>query len=109
MVKKYIPDRGDIIWINLDPSLGHEQKGRRPGFVLSPKSYNKVSGLIVACPITSISKKYPYEVVLGKRGVILTDQIRSLSWQERRVEFITRSSPQIVVEVFNKIKTLFDS
>jgi len=109
MVKReYIPDRGDLIWINFNPVLGHEQKGRRPAIVLSPKLYNKKSGLILVCPITSSIKGYPYEVGVGKNGVILTDQIKSVAWKERKAEFIASVSEEILFEVFDKIKTLLD-
>ena len=59
-----VPDRGDFVWINFDPQAGHEQAGRRPALVLSPKSYNAASGLALACPITNRVKGYPFEVVL---------------------------------------------
>jgi mRNA interferase MazF len=109
MVKReYAPDRGDLIWINFNLSLGHEQTGRRPAIVLSPKLYNKKSGLILVCPITSSIKGYPYEVEIGKNGVILTDQIKSVAWKERRAKFIASVPEEILFEVFDKIKTLLE-
>ena len=108
MVKKYIPDRGDICWASLDPTLGHEQHGRRPVLVLSLKMYNDLSGLAVICPITSQIKPYPYVVLLGIKSVILADQIRSVSWQKRNFDYITKSSPEVLTDVLSKIKTLLD-
>ena len=108
MVKKYIPDRGDICWASLDPTLGHEQKGRRPVLVLSPKIYNNLSGLALICPITSKIKPYPYVVLLGDKGVILTDQIRSVSWQRRNLKFVNKAPTEILTNVFSKIKILLD-
>ncbi|MDP1760163.1 MAG: type II toxin-antitoxin system PemK/MazF family toxin, partial [Candidatus Woesebacteria bacterium] len=62
MVKvRYIPDRGDVVWVDLNPARGREQAGRRPVFVISSKFYNKKSGLMLACPITSQIKNYPFE------------------------------------------------
>ena len=90
MVKEYIPDRGDIVWINFNPTRGSEQKGKRPAIVISPKSYNSVSGLVLLCPITSQTKGYPFEVNVKTKdisGVILTDQIRNIDWKERKIKY----------------------
>ena len=62
--KKYFPDRGDAVWLNFSPKAGHEQSGRRPAVVISPKSYNKKVGLGLFCPITSQIKGYPFEVII---------------------------------------------
>jgi len=79
MVRNYIPQRGDVVWININPQAGHEQAGRRPAIVLSPKSYNKKVGLALFCPVTTQIKGYPFEVIipLGLKvaGVVLTDQV----------------------------------
>lgn len=87
----YIPDRGDLVWLDFNPSLGHEQAGYRPALVLSPADYNTRSGLAVVCPITSQVKNYPFEVPLPDglqvTGVILTDQIKSVAWFERRIVY----------------------
>jgi mRNA interferase MazF len=87
-----VPDRGDAIWITLDPQAGHEQAGRRPALVLSPASYNEKVGLALLCPITSQVKGYPFEVPipagLTVSGVILADQVKSLDWRVRRAERI---------------------
>ncbi len=106
--KKYIPDKGDICWASLDPTLGHEQKGRRPVLILSPLKYNILSGLVVICPMTSKIKNYPFEVRIGEKGVILSDHIRSISWQERNFKLIMKSSSEIVPEVLNRIRFLLD-
>ncbi|MEO8209383.1 MAG: type II toxin-antitoxin system PemK/MazF family toxin [bacterium] len=92
MENLYIPDRCDIVWIDFDPQAGHEQSGRRPAFVISPRYYNSRSGLAIVCPITNQIKNYPYEVLIPLHlkisGVILADQIKSLEWKIRRVKFI---------------------
>jgi len=106
--RSYVPDRGDLVWLSLRKALGHEQKGRRPAIVLSPKIYNKKSGLMLACPITSSIKGYSYEVVIEKGGAILADQIKSVAWQERKAKFIDSAPDEVLVEVFEKIKTLLD-
>ena len=90
MVKRkgFIPDRGQIVWIDFDPQSGHEQSGRRPALVVSPADYNEKVGLSLLCPITSQVKGYPFEVEipkgLGVSGVILSDQVKSLDWRARK-------------------------
>ena len=87
----YTPQRGDVVWLSFSPQAGHEHAGRRPGLVLSPAKYNGKVGLMLACPITSRAKGYPFEVEIpigaGVSGVILSDQLRSLDWRERRAEY----------------------
>jgi mRNA interferase MazF len=106
----YVPERGDAVWITLDPQAGHEQAGRRPALVLSLGFYNQKAGLAMFCPITSRVKGYPFEVRIPDRlavtGVILADQAKSLDWQARRVEFICRLPNATVVEVLQKLGTL---
>ena len=108
MVNKYIPEKGDICWASLDPTLGHEQKGRRPVLVVSKSEYNKLSGLAIICPITSVIKMYPYEVRVTNKGVVLADHLRSASWEERNLKFITQIPDEILLDVLNKIKILLD-
>ncbi len=94
MVAKYIPNRGDIVWVNFNPTRGREQTGKRPALVLSPKSYNVKSSLVIACPITSKVKGYPFEVQIITNeieGVVLVDQIKSLDWRERKVVFVQKA------------------
>jgi len=87
----YIPDRGDLIFLDFDPVRGHEQAGYRPALVLSNALYNAKTGLAVVCPITSHAKNYPFEVQLPDglkvTGVVLTDQIKSVAWPERNVVY----------------------
>ncbi len=110
MVKNYIPDKGDLMWVTLDPSLGHEQKGRRPVLVLSPRGYNKISELCIAVPVTSHKKGYPFECEFaGKNlsGVVLTDQIRSISFKARKAEKIEKIKDEVLQGILAKIKVLF--
>jgi mRNA interferase MazF len=106
----YIPDRGDIVWLNFSPQTGREQAGRRPALVLSPQAYNGKVGLLIACPITSQAKGYPFEVSipdgLSIRGVILSDQIKSLDWRRREIEFIAQLPTSTTNQVILKLETL---
>jgi mRNA interferase MazF len=108
----YCPDAGDFIWISLDPTKGHEQRGRRPAIVLSRRAYNERVGLCVACPITNRAKGYPFEVVIpsghGVSGVVLADQARSLSWSERQAALIDRAGAAVLDDVREKIATLIE-
>ena len=109
MVKKYVPERGDIVWLDFNPTKGHEQKGRRPSVVLSPVEYNDKSNLALFCPITSISKKYPFEVVIKEKeiqGIVLVDQIKSFDWGKRKIEFVCKTNKETFVEIIQKALVL---
>ena len=113
MVKpqKYVPDQGDIVWLDFNPQLGHEQRGRRPALVVSFKAYNEKTGLGLFCPITSHVKDYPFEVsVLGKiiDGCVLSDQIKSLDWSVRNIEYIEKMGQEKFEEVIHNIMILID-
>ena len=107
---EYVPDRGDIVWLQFDPQAGHEQAGRRPALVVSPKLYNGKVGLALVCPITSRAKGYPFEVTLpgdlSVSGVVLADQIKSLHWRAREARFECRAPAVVVAEVLDKIQAL---
>src|SRR5215210_6093466 len=106
----YVPERGDAVWLDFNPQSGHEQAGRRPAIVVSPVSYNKKLGLALFCPITNQAKGYPFEVVIPKgakvTGVVLSDQIKSLDWRARNIEFVAKLPASIIEEVLKKVKTL---
>ncbi|HTS47835.1 MAG TPA: endoribonuclease MazF [Bryobacteraceae bacterium] len=86
MAGPYVPDSGDIVWLDFAPQAGHEQAGHRPALVLSPASYNRKASLMICCPITTQEKGYPFEVALSgsRRSVVLSDQVKSLDWRIRR-------------------------
>lgn len=106
----YVPERGDAVWIDFNPQTGHEQAGRRPAIVLSPRSYNGKVGLFLLCPITNQAKGYPFEVVipagLAVKGVVLSDQTKSLDWRVRNAEFIASLPKDVTNEVLKKLKSL---
>ena len=113
MEKEYIPQRGDLIWIDMQPQAGHEQSGRRPAIVLSPENYNDKVGLALLCPITNQVKGYPFEVILPEglkvKGVILSDQLKCLDWKIRKATFIDSVPAYIIEEVLKKVITLLQS
>jgi len=106
----YVPERGDVVWITLNPQAGHEQAGRRPAVVLSPAAYNGKVGLAILCPITRQVKGYPFEVQIPSglevSGVILADQVKSLDWRAREAELAGRLPAATVAEVLQKLNTL---
>ena len=110
MARGYVPDRGDLVWLDFTPHAGHEQAGRRPALVLSPRTYNEKSGLMIACPITNQAKGYPFEVALPASakatGVVLADQMRSLGWRQRRAKHIAAAGEPVTKEVLAKARTL---
>jgi mRNA interferase MazF len=88
---QYVPARGDVVWMNFSPIAGHEQAGRRPALVLSPKNYNLATGRFIVCPVTSRVKGYSFEYPLpvdcAVQGVVLVDHVKNQDWKERNAEF----------------------
>ena len=110
MARRYVPERGDIVWLQFNPQAGHEQSGIRPALVISPKSYNSKVGLALFCPITTKIKGYPFEVDIPEKskasGTILSDQIKSLDWRVRNAKKIERIPDEVIQEVLAKIESL---
>lgn len=84
----WVPNSGDVVWLEFDPQAGREQAGLRPAVVLSPKNYNSKAGLMICFPVTTKIKGYPFEVALDgtPKSVVLSDQVRSLDWRRRRAK-----------------------
>lgn len=109
MAAAYVPDEADIVWLNFTPQSGHEQAGRRPAVVLSPKAYNRRTGLLICVPITNQVKGYPFEVVLsgsGATGAALADQVKSLDWKARQAERNGQATLIEISDIKAKIKAL---
>ncbi len=108
----YVPERGDVVWLDFTPQAGREQAGRRPAVVLSPGAYNRLVGLAVVCPLTTRVKGYPFEVAVppGRKatGVVLADQVRSLDWRERHAERFDQLPPAVVAHILAAAKVLLD-
>ena len=111
-MSSYVPDRGDLVWLEFTPQAGSEQRGRRLALVLSPKSYNGKVGLALFCPLTSKVKGYPFEVKLPEgyavSGVVLSDQLKSLDWRSRKAKFIERISPDVMAMVTARVLPLLE-
>ena len=106
----YVPQPGDVVWLEFDPQTGHEQRGTRPALVLSPAEYNSKTGMMVCCPITNQIKGYPFEVVIlnnpAVSGAVLADQVKNLDWQAGNARFKGKISPGQMQEVRGRIKAL---
>ena len=108
MASRYIPDTGDIVWLQFDPQAGHEQAGHRPALVLSPAAYNKLRGMMICCPMTSQIKGYPFEVTVSQAppSIVLSDQIKSLDWKARGAKKKGSVSTAVIDELRAKIGAL---
>jgi mRNA interferase MazF len=108
--QKFVPKCGDVVWVSLNPQTGHEQAGRRPAVVISPRSYNGKTELAILCPLTSQIKGYPFEVLIPEglpvSGAILSDQVKSLDWRTRNAELICALPGEVITEVLQKLNTL---
>lgn len=110
VARSYVPDAGDLVWLTFDPQAGHEQRGRRPALIVSPRSYNAKARLALACPVTSHSKGYPFEVQLPHdgvvKGVVLADHIKNLDWNARRIEFAAKAPLEALSDVRERLRVL---
>src|SRR5438876_4760335 len=114
---EYVPDTGDLIKVDFSAAgrseaeqAGHEQAGWRPAVVLSPKGYNKRSGLAIVVPVTNSIKGYPFEVDLPPglkiAGTILSDAVRSIYWQQRRVRYFDKAPAEVLKAARAKLAAL---
>ena len=112
VARTYVPEAGDLVWLTFDPQAGHEQRGRRPALIVSPRVYNAKARLAVACPITSHVKGYPFEVAIpqGGRitGVVLADHVKNLEWEARRVVFEAKAPADVLAEVRERLRALLE-
>jgi len=108
--RSYVPDRGDIVWLQFNPQAGHEQAEHRPALVLSAASYNLRSGLMLCCPLTTQRKGYPFEVVIvdepSHTSVVLADQVKSLDWKVRKAVKKGTAPTEVVAETLGKFQAL---
>ena len=102
MVTAYVPEAGDIVFLDFDPQVGREQAKRRPALVLTDSRYNRASGLAIVCPLTSKRKPYPFALpvtVAGVDGAVLVDQLKSIDWAGRNAEFHSRAAANMLTRV----------
>lgn len=104
----FVPDVGDIVWVQFDPQAGHEQAGQRPALVLSPARYNGQRGMMICCPMSSKIKGYVFEVIVTAKppSVILADQIKSIDWRARGASHRGKVNAATLADVQAKIRAL---
>ncbi|MBV1834138.1 endoribonuclease MazF [Novacetimonas pomaceti] len=104
----WVPDCGDIVWLEFDPQAGREQAGHRPAVVLSAASYNAKAGMMLCCPMTTKIKGYPFEVVVAGKpaSVVLSDQVRSLDWRVRNAKLKGKVSAKELEAVRQRARLL---
>ena len=107
MTKKYIPQRNDMVWLDFEPTKGKEIGKYRPAFVLSSEEYNKKTGLLICCPISTSVRGAKAEVPVAnidnKKSVVAASLIQTLSWKERKIKFITQAEPHVMNDVLYRI------
>ncbi len=110
MVRRHVPEAGDIVWLHFDPRAGHEQAGHRTALVVSPSSYNGKTGLMLCCPMTTQAKGYPFEVLISgdPPSAVLADQVKSLDWVARKTSHKGSVSPSELAQVLAKISVLIE-
>ena len=101
----YVPKQGDIIAITFDPKSGHEQRGRRPAFVVSKDLFNRSTGLAIVCPITNTDRNYPFHILIPEEskvtGFIMVEQVKSVDFRSRRAKRIERGNEELLSEVLS--------
>jgi mRNA interferase MazF len=98
----YLPEAGDIVWLDFDPQAGREQSKRRPALVVTDRSYNRASGLVIVCPLTSRHKPYPFALPANidkVEGAVLVDHIKSMDWAARKATFHSKADPALLSKV----------
>lgn len=109
MVTRYVPGAGDIVWLDFDPQAGREQAKRRPALVVTERSYNRASGLVIVCPLTSRRKPYPFALptVIDKvEGAVLVDHLKSMDWVARKAAFHAKADPALLTKVRAYLRVL---
>lgn len=106
----YVPNQGDLVWINMDPQVGNEIKGRRPALVVSQALFNKMTGFAVVCPVTTTNKRFAFHVEIKNAveisGVIKTDQLKSIDFRARKIQKIETADKDVLNEVLRKIDAI---
>jgi mRNA interferase MazF len=114
VARRFVPDAGDIVWLEFSPQAKceqtrHEQAGHRPTLVLSPAAYNSKTGTMLCCPMTTQIKSYPFEVLIHAKnvsGAVLSDQVKNLDWRARKATPKGKATDEELNEVRAKIAAL---
>lgn len=113
----WVPERGEVVWLEFDPQAGREQAGReqagrRPAVVLSPAGYNGATGRALCVPVTTKAKGYPFEVPLPPdcpvQGVAFADQVRCLDWRARHARPVAMLPPAVLAGLLARTRALLE-
>ena len=107
----YIPDKGDVVWMEFSPQVGREITKRRPALVLTNKQFNRITKVVWVCPVTSNVVNRPFKIpvsVGGIKGAILLNQIKSFDWMERKAAFITKLDSKVLNDCLAKLTAILD-
>lgn len=112
MVKKYIPKQGDIVYLDFNPTLGHEQKGLRPAVVISNNTFNLYTKMIIVCPITSNEKQFPTHYILEDtkkiHGSVLCEHIRSVDYEVRNIKYVEKLSDNDLLSIITLLNACIE-
>lgn len=106
---QYVPNRNDLIWLDFEPTKGKEIGKYRPALVLSSRQYNKQTGLLICCPVSTSIRGAPTEVLidnLEQSSVVVASLIQTLSWQNRKAKFIASADEGVLDQVLLRILPL---
>jgi mRNA interferase MazF len=107
----YLPEAGDLVWVNFDPQAGQEQARNRPALVMTGSAFNTATGLLVACPVTRTDRPWRTRVPLTGTetiGFVMIEQVKSVDWQARGAAFIERVPRSLFDDVKSRIATMLD-
>jgi mRNA interferase MazF len=116
----YFPDRGDLVHLNFSPAAEHELADRHYGLVLSTRSFARVTGFSLVCPITSNTKPWPFDVRVPRgilppksgreiESVVMTDQVKSVDFRDRECSFIAKAPDEVLDEALGKVRAILDA
>ena len=106
-----IPQQGDIITIDLDPRMGHEQQGFRPVIILSNDIVSQYTNVVIVAPISTTQRRLPlyYNLPdnLNTKGTVLLDQLVTLDYKARSFKFIEKVSLDFLNQLLNIARRIF--
>lgn len=104
----YIPQKGDFIALTFDPQSGHEQKGRRPALVVSNTLFNRHTGLVLVCPITSTDRRIPFHIQITEgsdlTGFVMVEQVKSVDYAARKAKFIEKAPAALLEQALGVLE-----
>jgi mRNA interferase MazF len=108
----YDPEQGDIVYLEFDPQAGHEQKGKRPAFIVSNPTFNQFAKLAMVCPITKTTRSFPLHIELDERtktqGVIMCEKVKSLDITARGALYFEKAPKDILEEAIDIITSFVE-